>query len=290
MALPTRVLGRTGVPVSVLGLGAGSLGFGNVTHEEGVAVIRRALDLGVTYFDVAHHYGSEPIVGDGLQGRRDGVFLVTKTIKRNRAMAASDVEQSLRLLKTDRIDLLIMHAVNTMGDLDAVMGAGGSLEAAIEARREGSVRFIGISGHARPNILALALDRYPFDVVFPALGAIDALVTAPQHFLLPTVQRVGCGLVGMKVLGSGRLAAHEDLAIRYTLGLGAHCAVVGMKSTAELESAVAAAMDPRPLTLEEADTLMAAARKEVVGRENEPYWLNDPEVTAYRPNWIGAKP
>lgn len=289
MPLPTRVLGRTGVPVSVLGVGGGALGFGNVTHEQGVAIVRRALEVGITYFDTAHHYGSEPILGDGLAGHRDEVFLVTKTIKRNRQMAWADIRLSLRQLKTDRVDLLIMHCVNTLGDLEAIVGPGGSLAAALEAQSEGLVRFVGISGHARPNILALALERHPFDVVFPALGALDALVTAPQHFLLPAAQRAGCGIVGMKVLGSGRLAPQAGLALRYTLGLGAHCAIVGFQSVAEVDSLASVAADPRPLSPEEEAALMSAARVHVVGRDDPPYWFNDAEVIAYKPGWIGAR-
>jgi aryl-alcohol dehydrogenase-like predicted oxidoreductase len=290
--LPTRILGKTGARVSVLGLGAGAIGFGVVSHEEGIGVVRRCLELGVTYFDTAHHYGSEPIVGDGLKGYRDGVFLVTKTVKRNRAAAAGDIAQSLRELKTDRIDLLLMHCVNTIGDLDAVLAPNGSLAAALDAQRAGAVQFIGISGHARPNILALALERYPFDVVFPALGVMDSLVTAPQEFIVPAARRHNAGLVGMKVLGAGRMIEHAELAIRFTLDLGAQCAVVGVKSVAEVDRAIGAvAGGVKPLSDTERATLLAAARKEVVGTgggEGLPWWLGDSEVIALRSDWVGA--
>jgi len=290
--LPARTLGKTGVEVSVLGLGAGAIGFDVVTHDEGIAVVRRCLDLGITYFDTAHHYGSEKIVGDGLHGARAGVFLVTKTVKRNRAAAADDIAQSLRNLRTDRIDLMIMHCVNTMGDLDAVLGPNGSLAAALEAQKAGAVRFIGISGHARPNILALALDRFPFDVVFPAYGAMDYLVTAPQVFLLPAARRHNAGLVGMKVFGAGRLVQHAELAIRFTLELGAQCAVVGVKSPAEVERAVSAvASGVEPLSAAERETLLVAAASEVVGTdggEGLPWWLGDSQVIALRKDWVGA--
>ncbi len=148
MGIPTRPLGKTGHQTTVLALGCGTIGFGSVPHEAGVAVVRHALDNGINYIDTAHLYESEAIVGDALQGRRDEAFLVTKTIKRNRDAAWQDIQGSLRLLKTDRIDLLHMHCVNTFGDLDAVCGKEGSLEAAIEARRLGLVRYIGITGHA----------------------------------------------------------------------------------------------------------------------------------------------
>lgn len=289
MALPTRVLGKTGAAVSIVGLGTGAFGFGKVPHEYGVSIVRRALELGITFFDTAHHYESELMVGEGLAGNRDGAFVMTKTVKRNRAGAWSDIQTSLRQLRTDRIDLLMLHCVNTLGDLDAVTSDGGSLEALVEAKKQGIVRFVGITGHARPNILALALDRYPFDAVMPALGVMDSLVTAPQVFLLPKVRETGCGLVAMKVLGNGALAAHESQAIRFALGLGAHVVSVGVKKVEEVEQMVAAVANPGPLSTDEESTLLAAARDLVQGRDNEAYWFNDPEVTAYKRGWVGAK-
>lgn len=286
--LPTRTLGKTGLEVSVLGLGCGTIGFGNVPHEQGVAVVRHAIDRGITYIDTAHHYESEPIVGDALVGRRHEVVLATKTVKRNARGARRDLEQSLRDLRTGVIDIYFMHCVNTLGDLDAVMGTGGSLEVAIEAQRAGLVRYIGISGHARPNVLALALDRYRFDVVLIALGAMDRLVSAPEQFFLPAARAAGCGVVGMKVLGCGRLTGHPDLALRYTLAQGAHTALVGMATAAEVDELVAAARDPRPLTAREDATLMAEARRQVVDQQEAPFWLADFEVIAYRKDWPGA--
>jgi aryl-alcohol dehydrogenase-like predicted oxidoreductase len=286
--LPSRVLGKTGLEVSVLGLGCGTIGFGNVPLQEGMAVVRHALDSGITYIDTAHHYESEPIVGDALRGRRSSVVLATKTVKRNARGARRDLEQSLRDLRTDVIDVYFMHCVNTIGDLDAVTGPGGSLEVAIEAQRAGLVRYIGISGHARPNILALALDRFPFDVVLIALGAMDRLVSAPEQFFMPAARASGCGVVGMKVLGCGRLVGHPDLALRYTLGQGAHTAVVGMAGAAEIDELVVAARDPRPLTAHEEATLLAEARRQVVDQQEAPFWLADFEVIAYRKDWPGA--
>jgi aryl-alcohol dehydrogenase-like predicted oxidoreductase len=286
--LPTRVLGKTGLQVSVLGLGCGTIGFGNVPHDQGVAVVRHALDLGITYIDTAHHYESEPIVGDALVGRRRDVVLATKTVKRNASAARRDLEQSLRDLRTNMIDVYFMHCVNTLGDLDAVTGSGGSLEVALEAQRAGLVRYIGISGHARPNVLSLALERYPFDVVLIALGAMDRLVSAPEQFFMPAARAAGCGVVGMKVLGCGRLTGHPDLALRYTLSQGAHTAIVGMATTAEVDELAAAARDPRPLTALEEQALMSEARRQVVDQQEAPFWLADFEVIAYRKDWSGA--
>jgi aryl-alcohol dehydrogenase-like predicted oxidoreductase len=271
-----------------LGLGCGTIGFGSVPHEQGVAVVRRALDRGVTYVDTAHHYESEHIVGDALQGRRHEVCLATKTVKRNAAGARRDLALSLGALHTDVIDVYFMHCVNTMGDLDAVTSAGGSLEVAVEAQRAGLVRFIGISGHARPSVLALALERFPFDVVLIAMGALDRLVSYPERFFMPAAREAGCGVVGMKVLGMGRLKEHPDLALRYTLAQGAHTAIVGLGTVAEVDYMTDVATDPRPLTEAEDEALFAEARRHVVDQQEAPFWLADFEVIAYRKDWPGA--
>lgn len=286
--LSTRVLGKTGINVSVLGLGCGSIGFGHVSVDQGVAVVRHALDRGITYIDTAHHYESEQIVGQALQGRRDEVTLVTKTMKRNAPGARHDLQTSLEALRTDIIDVYFMHCVNTVGDLDAVMSKGGSLEVAIEAQKSGLIRHIGISGHARPNVLALALERFPFDVVLIALGAMDRLVSYPEHFFMPAARDRGCGVVGMKVLGCGRLTEHPELALRYTLAQGAHTAIVGMATTAQIDQLAEAAVDPQPLSPTEEEILFAEARPQVVDQQDFPFWLADAEVVAYRKDWIGA--
>lgn len=287
-ALPTRVLGKTGAQVSVIGLGTGAFGFGKVSQADGVAIVRRALELGVTYFDTAHYYETELIVGEGLEGSRDRVFLATKTTKRNGRTAAEDLQLSLKQLRTDHVDLWLMHCVNTIADVDALVGPGGALQYALEAKREGLVRAIGMSGHTRPNVLAYAIERFPLDVVMPAMGMIDSIVTSPEKYLLPQAKDAGCGVVAMKVLGNAALAAESALAIRHSLALGADTAVVGVQSPAEVEKAVAAAAKLGPLTADENERLLALARKAVANREGLPFWLTDAQVLAFKPDWRGG--
>lgn len=274
--------------MTILGIGTGVLGFGRVTDEFALSVMSRAFDLGVRYFDTAHHYQSEALVGRALDGRRDDVFLTTKTAKRNYKLAWSDIRQSLRDLRTDHVDLLLMHCVNTVADLDAILNGDGSVKAALEAQRDGLVRRIGLSGHSRPSVLAMALERFAFDAVMPALGAIDAVTTGPDLCLMPVARRAGTGVVAMKVVGNGYLAPLLESAISYPLDVGAHVAVVGMKSISDVEQAVAAAKKAHPLSQSERSALMALATQAVNDREKIPYWLNDAEVIAAKPGWIGA--
>jgi uncharacterized protein len=286
--MPRRALGRTGVSAPVLGYGTGAIGFNNVTQQEGARLVRYALDAGVTYVDTAHFYESEQIVGEGLAGRRDEAFIATKSAKRNYAAAWRDLRKSLQALRTDRIDLWMFHCVNTIADLDAVLAADGPIRVAQEARAQGAIRFIGITGHARPNVLALALERFPFDVVLVAMGALDSLVTSPERFVVPAAKRAGCGLAAMKVLGAGRLGDQVELAIWHSLELTADVAVVGMRTTAEIDRAVAAAKAARPLTADERAVLMAAALEHVRLADKVPDWIRDSEVIAARPEWEGA--
>lgn len=289
MSLQKRVLGKTGEAISIIGLGSGTFGFGRIAHEAGVGIVRHAYERGITYFDTAHFYESERMVGDGLKGVRDMVFLTTKSTKRNRKAAEADLELSLKQLKTDHVDLWLMHCVNTIADVDAVTGPGGALEAAVYAREKGLIRFIGISGHSRPNVLAYALDRFPLDVVMPAMGMIDTLVTSPETFLLPAAERANAGVVAMKVLGDARLAMQLGSAIRYPLGIGAHTAVVGLGSVDQVDQAVAAVEDYQPLSASELESLRTLAQTQVGDREKQPYWLNDSQVIAFAPEWKGSK-
>jgi len=283
-----RILGKTGVRVSVIGLGTGAFGFGKLERGVGAGIVRRALELGITYLDTAHYYETELMVGDGIAGERERVFVATKTAKRNRRTAEEDLKLSLKQLGTDYVDLWLMHCVNTIADVDALIAPGGPLDLASEAKRAGQVRFIGMTGHARPNVLAYALERYPLDVVMPALGMIDTLVTGPEHSLLPAVRRLDCGLVAMKVLGNGALAGEHSAAIRHALELGAHTAVVGVQSEAEVEQAAAVGVAPLPLNPDERRRLAALAGRQVARREGCPFWPGDTQVIALEPGWKGG--
>jgi aryl-alcohol dehydrogenase-like predicted oxidoreductase len=290
--MQTRQFGRTGVEVPILGYGTATLGHieADVPTDVGVAALNRAIDRGVTYLDTSPDYGSEPIVGEVMKERRDEVFLATKCNLRTRDGVLRDIHASLERLQTDHVDLLQIHAVNTHADLEAVLAPDGSIPGVEEARRQGLCRFVGITGHARPDVLARAIQEYDFDSVLVALGAADRLVSKPETVLLPVAQERGTAVIAMKVLLHGEIG-RRDLALRYSLGLpGVSVAIVGMKDAAEVDAAVEIAEGFAPLSGPEEEELLGLARelvqKDAEGQESEDgqtplFWLHDTNTLAW---------
>src|SRR5437867_5351297 len=232
---PARQLGQTGVTLPLIGYGTAPVGKEEISREQAARCLNHAIDQGVTYLDTSPDYGSEPKVGAVMRRRRDEVFLATKVNRRSKQGVLAELRESLDRLQTDRVDLIQVHAVNAWADLEQTFASDGCLAALEEARAQGMTRFVGITGHARSEILAEALRRHPFDTVLVALGVPDRLVTRPETFLLPTAVERGVGVIAMKVYGSGALA-DRGLALRYSLGLpGVSLAILGMKSVAEVD-------------------------------------------------------
>jgi aryl-alcohol dehydrogenase-like predicted oxidoreductase len=288
---PVRPLGATGVTVPLLGYGTGPLGKPDISPEYAARCLSRAIDLGITYLDTSPDYGSEPRVGEVMRTRRDEVFLATKVNRRRKADVLDELKESLRRLRTDYVDLIQVHAVSASADLEQALAPDGAVAALEQARDEGLARFIGITGHARPELLARALERYPFDAVLAALGAADRLVTAPEVCLLPRAIEHNVGVIAMKVLGHGHVAS-RDLALRYSLGLpGVSLAIVGMKTVEQIEELAAIAAAYEPLTEIELKRLLVEVRPLVeqdaveseAGTGRSPlFWLHDTKVMGWR--------
>jgi aryl-alcohol dehydrogenase-like predicted oxidoreductase len=283
-----RSLGSTGVEVPLIGYGTAPLGKEEISDAEAAACLNHAIDRGVTYLDTSPDYGSEPKLGVVMRSRRDEVFLATKVNRRSRQGVLAELRESLDKLRTDRVDLIQVHAVNAWADLEQTFAPDGCMAALEEAKRQGMARFVGITGHARPEILAEALRRYAFDTVLVALGLADRLVTSPETFLLPTAVERNVGVVAMKVFGSGT-AANRELALRYSLGLpGVSLAILGMKSVAEIDENVGHAEAYRPLSEQELKRAIDITRPLVQsdGKESEDgkaklFWLHDTNVTGW---------
>jgi aryl-alcohol dehydrogenase-like predicted oxidoreductase len=296
MTLPQRPLGKTGVQVPIIGYGTAPLGKiegpDEPSRAKAVRLLNLAIDLGITYLDTSPDYGSQPKLGEVMKSRRDEVFLATKINKRRHKDVLEEIRQNLKELQTDHVDLVQIHAVNVMADLEAALAPDGAIPALEEARRQGMVRFVGITGHARPSVLAHALDRYDFDTVLVALGAVDRLVSGPEEALLPIARRKDVGVIAMKVYGHGELKK-RDLALRYSLGLpGVSTAILGMKEEAEIEENVRLAQEFKPLQDEELRKLLDEA-KDLVERdkpaEHSPlFWIYDSKALAWQENSIPA--
>ena len=264
--MPMRPFGRTGLKVSLAGLGCHPLGRGNLAEKDAVAVIRRAQELGINYFDTAPSYGrgrSETRVGKALKPVRDKVLIATKTLARDRKGTLEELDESLKRLQTDRIDVWQFHALAAKSHTDALLRKGGALEAAAEAKQAGKVRFIGITGHADPQVFVEAMKRHDFDTLLVPLNCIDPHHRSFESIALPAAHRAKVGVVAMKVFCSGRLppkiVSAEDC-LRYTYGLDMATCIVGVDSIKEVELAAHIARNGKPMGKEERAKLRAATK------------------------------
>src|SRR5208283_3483175 len=209
--MPYRTLGRSGEKVSLLGLGGYHLGLQR-DEQESIRIVRTAIDNGVNFMDNCWDYndgGSEMRMGKALRdGYRQKVFLMTKIDGQTKTSAARQIEESLRRLQTDRIDLLQFHEVIRMEDPDRIFAEGGGMEAAAEAKKAGKIRFIGFTGHKDPQIHLRMLEvarahKFRFDAVQMPLNVMDAHFRSFEHQVLPELVKQGIGVLGMKSMGSG---------------------------------------------------------------------------------------
>lgn len=264
--LPTRPLGRTGHDVTLFSLGGEGVLRTHGRAAEAAAVIHRALDEGVNYCDTAPAYaGSMDYYGAALGERRDEIFLASKTHDRTRDGSLRLLDESLKRLRTDHLDLWQLHDLRTRNDLDRIFGSGGAIEALQEAREEGRVRFLGFTGHHDPEILLEAMRRFDFDTVLVALNAADVHRLSFIRSVLPEAQRRGLGVIGMKVYGAGRLvgpaALRPDQAMRYVLSLpGVSTVIIGCSSPAEVKENARIARGFAPLAPDEMRDLETGTR------------------------------
>src|SRR5271169_5665294 len=209
-AMPTRNLGKTGYKVGIFSLGGQAALEKANNFDNAVTIIERALDLGVNYIDTSSIYGgperwSEQYVGQVMKTRRNDAFLATKTKERTRDGSMRMIEKSLQLLNTDHVDLWQLHDVGLPEDVDAIFAKGGAMEALIEMHDQKVVRFLGVTGHYRPEALMDAVNRYPFDTILMAMNAADTHIHSFTDQLLPLVVEKQMGIIGMKVPARGRL-------------------------------------------------------------------------------------
>lgn len=242
--LPVRSLGRTGIKVPILGFGSGSRFLMYQDEDKAIEALNRAIDLGITYIDTAHSYGngkSEERVGRVMATRRKEVVLATKIPGRTADQAKRQIELSLKRLQTDRLEVIHIHSLRSLNDLEAIEAKGGVLEALHEAREQKITRAIGITSHADPVALQTALERHDFDCTQMALNAGLANMTEGMKIVpvgaacfeklaLPVATRKRMGVIAMKVFGQEQLvgAATPEKLLAYALSLPVSLASVGM--------------------------------------------------------------
>ncbi len=274
--IPTRALGKTGVEVSILGLGGAHVGI-IADDNESIKLMHAAVGEGITFFDNSWDYNdgrSEDLMGRALAlgGLRKKVFLMTKCCERDYAGAMQNLEESLKRLRTDYLDLWQFHEMIYDNDPDWVFDRG-AIKAAIEAKKAGKVRFIGFTGHKDPRIHLKMLEKpYTWDTVQMPINVMDAHFCSFQNDVLPVCRDREIGVIGMKSLGGGRPAGiipneagiSARKCIRYALSQPVSTLVTGMKSMADLEQNVTLARGFSPMGSAEQQELLEEVR-EVAG-------------------------
>jgi aryl-alcohol dehydrogenase-like predicted oxidoreductase len=263
--IPHKPFGRTKETVSVIGVGGYSLGDAP-SLMEAIAIVHEAVEAGVTFFDNAWEYHdgkSEAWMGQGLKGRRDKVFLTTKvcTHGRDKKVAMQQLEESLKRLQTDHLDLWQVHECVYDNDPERHFARGGVIEALDAAKKTGKVRYVGFTGHKHPGIhLKMLSYDYPFDSVQMPLNAFDATYRSFATHVLPEVRKRGMAGLGMKSLGGNGQPVTQGVvtvaeALRYAMSLPVATIISGIDSLAVLRQNLAVARGFRPMTAEEMEGL-----------------------------------
>jgi aryl-alcohol dehydrogenase-like predicted oxidoreductase len=255
--MPERILGKTQISLPILGLGgAGQTPISKEDGEaEAIALIEKALELGIKYYDTAVIYGpSEERFGKVLPPYRDRIYLNSKTAARDYDNAWRELEQSLTRLNTDYLDSWQLHHVSFIKELDIIFSNTGAIKAVEEAKEQGLIKFAGITGHHEPKVIAEGLRRYDFDTTLISLNAAD--IHHPRPFsstVLPVAQEKNVGVIAMKVPSYGRLLkpgilSGMEQAMGYSLSLpGVHCCIIAAENPEQLESNVNVARNYTPL-------------------------------------------
>jgi aryl-alcohol dehydrogenase-like predicted oxidoreductase len=263
--IPLRTLGRTGIDVTAIGLGGYHLG--EVKDDnKAVRLVQEAIDAGITFMDNAWEYHdgrSEELMGKAIHDRRDQVFLMSKvcTHGRDRHEAMRQLEDSLRRLRTDHLDLWQVHELAFDNDPELHFAPGGVIEALAEAQQAGKVRFVGFTGHKSPEIhLKMLAYEYPFDTCQLPLNALDATFRSFEQRVLPELERQGIAAIGMKSMGgvgdmvkAGVITAEE--ALRYVMSLPIATVVSGIESSEVLQQNLKVARNFKPMTDDEMQAL-----------------------------------
>jgi predicted aldo/keto reductase-like oxidoreductase len=298
--IPYRSLGRTGEKVSIVGLGGYHLGR-QADQQESIHIIRTGLDEGLNFLDNCWDYNggeSEVRMGKALRdGYRQKAFLMSKIDGRTKAAATSQINESLKRLQTDRIDLMQFHEVIRETDPERVFAAGGALEAVLEAQKAGRIRYIGFTGHKSPDIhlkmLATASQhKFMFDAVQMPLNVMDAHFESFEKKVLPVLLQSDIGVLGMKPMGDHVILESKTATpvecLHYAMNLPTSVVITGCDSLPILQQALQAARSFRPMSSADVSALLAMTAKAAEAGKFELYKTSHHfDGTFANPQWLG---
>jgi predicted aldo/keto reductase-like oxidoreductase len=301
-AMPYRTLGRTGEKVSLVGLGGFHIGL-VPDEQEALGIVRAAIDNGINFMDNCwdYHEGrSEIRMGKALKdGYREKAFLMSKIDGQSKRAAAEQIDESLRRLQVDYVDLMQFHEIIRPEDPERIFAPGGAFEAMMEAKEKGKVRYIGFTGHKDPDIHLKMLETgfargFTFDAVQMPLNVMDAHYRSFEKKVLPVLLKHNIGVLGMKTVGGytillSRLVQPLEC-IQYVMNLPVSVVITGCDSMERLEQSLTAARTFRPLSQEEVDSILARTAKPASrGRYEIFKSTNVHDGTMFNPHWLGLE-
>lgn len=297
--MPYRILGRTGEKISIIGLGGYHIGI-QPDEKESIEIIRTAIDNGVNFLDNSWDYNdgaSESRMGKALRdGYRQKVFLMTKIDGRDRKTAARQIDQSLQRLRTDRIDLMQFHEINSMHAPARIFGPNGAIEAVAAAQKAGKIRYIGFTGHKSPAIhlkmLETALShQYILDAVQMPLNVMDAHYDSFEKKVLPALLKHKIGVLGMKPMGGGLILKSSEATpvecLQYAMSLPASVVITGCESLAILKQALNTAHGFRQMSEERISSLLIKTANTARTGQYERYKTSH-DFDDSNPAWFGG--
>ena len=302
--MPMRTLGRTGVKVSLIGLGGWHLGFNFLDEQLSVRIIRTAIDNGINFMDNCWDYNegaSEERMGKALRdGYRERVFLMTKIDGRTKREAHKQLDESLKRLQTDHIDLVQHHEILRYEDPHRIFDEQGANAALVEAREAGKISFIGFTGHKDPRIhlhmLEFARENgFQFDAVQMPLNVMDAHYRSFEKMVLPELVEQNIGVLAMKTLANGMILESKTVTaiecLQYAMNLPASVVITGCQSMEDLEQALTAARTFRPMTAGDVRSILDKTAEAASRGKYELFKTTSIyDGTAVHPEWLGEEP